>query len=257
MCRGFDWLVDCWCDNIGAQVRHGRLFTQNGPKRSRWPSAVEARFEGRYRVAGSTSYSHPETSQTGRSTLLQFHRESVIEEDIASRVEAIASRLQDIDVEFRSFSPGEQLEVQRLLWCQTTMRSWSASIAKRMGISSRKFRRAPNSRTCDMSDIPCVFTSEQGMVVFLRRRVACPRSTPIYEKTWVGEMMNWGSRLPIYNQTPPGSCFLVIASCGRFAEPCLWLLPAKSCITGVSAAERSSQFGCTQTLRFAALWDFS
>ncbi|CAK9029836.1 unnamed protein product [Durusdinium trenchii] len=26
-------------------------------------------------------------------------------------------------------------------------------------------------------------------------------STPIYEKTWVGEMMNWGSRLPIYNQT--------------------------------------------------------
>ncbi|CAE7037072.1 hxnY [Symbiodinium natans] len=26
-------------------------------------------------------------------------------------------------------------------------------------------------------------------------------SEPLYEKTWVGEMMNWGSKLPIYNQT--------------------------------------------------------
>lgn len=26
-------------------------------------------------------------------------------------------------------------------------------------------------------------------------------SVPLYEKTWVGEMMNWGSKLPIYNQT--------------------------------------------------------
>jgi len=26
-------------------------------------------------------------------------------------------------------------------------------------------------------------------------------SAPLYEKTWVGEMMNWGSKLPIYNQT--------------------------------------------------------
>ncbi|CAE7400980.1 GA2OX8 [Symbiodinium pilosum] len=29
-------------------------------------------------------------------------------------------------------------------------------------------------------------------------------SEPLYEKTWVGEMMNWGSKLPIYNQTKPG-----------------------------------------------------
>lgn len=26
-------------------------------------------------------------------------------------------------------------------------------------------------------------------------------SEPIYEPTWVGELMNWGSKLPIYNQT--------------------------------------------------------
>ena len=31
-----------------------------------------------------------------------------------------------------------------------------------------------------------------------------PRSAPLYEKTWVGEMMNWGSKLPIYNQTKLG-----------------------------------------------------
>eukprot|EP00439_Symbiodinium_sp_Y106_P022874 s255_g2.t2 len=33
--------------------------------------------------------------------------------------------------------------------------------------------------------------------------IHCPKdgSQPLYEKTWVGEMMNWGSKLPIYNQT--------------------------------------------------------
>ena len=39
-----------------------------------------------------------------------------------------------------------------------------------------------------------------GLRFFLKN----PRSAPLYEKTWVGEMMNWGSKLPIYNQTKLG-----------------------------------------------------
>ena len=41
-----------------------------------------------------------------------------------------------------------------------------------------------------------------GAKIFLECQVS--RSAPLYEKTWVGEMMNWGSKLPIYNQTKLG-----------------------------------------------------
>ena len=62
---------------------------------------------------------------------------------------------------------------------------WSASIVKKMGVLAATSTAFPK-HCCDPP---------------LGWRPWSPRSVPLYEKTWVGEMMNWGSKLPIYNQT--------------------------------------------------------
>ena len=54
-----------------------------------------------------------------------------------------------------------------------------------------------------------VFQDQSTAVIRCTPPWWCPRSVPLYEKTWVGEMMNWGSKLPIYNQTKLVSLFLI------------------------------------------------
>jgi hypothetical protein len=83
---------------------------------------------------------------------------------------------------------GRAWDFPRLSWYQTMTQWWSASIAKKMGVL------AASSTGFTGSTLPKaqVLWSVAGWR---------PRSVPLYEKTWVGEMMNWGSKLPIYNQT--------------------------------------------------------